>query len=555
MASPANGGELDHLLAACDEALAAGQTTPLPNDAPPELQQRLAGAQAVLQRLHADRNTNTRQPSSIAIGRFRVLRELGRGGYGIVYLAFDPVLKREVALKVPRPEVLVTPDLRRRFLREAQAAAGLEHPHIVPVYDAGEVGPICYIASAYCRGITLAAWLRNQPSLTEPRTAAALSADLAEAMQHAHERGVLHRDLKPGNILVEPAGLARDGHPESIAVKITDFGLAKLTGSEEESTCSGAIIGTPAYMAPEQAAGMPGQIGPAADVYALGAILYEMLTDRPPFKGPTTLDTLQQVRNQDPLPPSRLHARLPRDLEIICLKCLQKEATQRYRTAGNLADDLRRFVAHQPIHARPPSWWTTTYLWARQPERVREAGTLLFSCSLLFLAWCIVGAGILWPLGVIKIEDAGRGIAYLAFAIGTVHLPMAFFGRSIRMRKPWAMWAGTAHISVVGLLGLLVLVSGFTTGIHESATMEFLFDLLIIMGYWLLGGICLIALYAQHVAVQSLRRLMRPELAAGCLAVEPSGKCQGVREMPGCQERMALPFRRLELGRSPFDSL
>ncbi len=273
---------------------------------------------------------------------------------------------------MPRDEVVVTPQLRARFRREAMAAAGLDHPNIVPVYEAGEEGSVCFIASAYCPGITLAAWLRQRTAPVPSRMAAEFVATLAGAVEHAHGRGVLHRDLKPSNVLLEEPtpGTAGDDRSELVP-RVTDFGLAKLqdAGPGEDAanaTVSGVIMGTPKYMAPEQAVGNVGQIGPSADIYSLGVILYEMLTGRTPFQGDSALDTLVQVRTQDPLPPSRLRPRLPRDLETICLKCLKKNPQARYPSAQALADDLHRFLAALPIRARPTPARERAIKWLRR---------------------------------------------------------------------------------------------------------------------------------------------------------------------------------------------
>ncbi len=415
------------LLAACHDALLAGETaTPLTGpEAPAELRARLERDLACLRLLdqawpRQAAGRAERTPSldvgpgpdqlPISIGRFRARRELGRGGYGIVFLAYDPQLGREVALKVPRAEAVLTPELRERFLREARAAAVLDHPNVVPVFDAGEVGPVCYIASAYCPGTTLDAWLKARAEPVPWQEAAALVATLAEAVHHAHANGVVHRDLKPSNVLLqttdgrgqaeqrasassEPSAIT---HLQSAIPKITDFGLAKFQPLEPEAapqnlTQTGALVGTPRYMAPEQAVGSSQAVGPAADIHALGAILYELLTGRPPFEGETVWDVLEQVRGHEPLPPRRLRPRLPRDLETICLKCLQKEPARRYARAGDLAEDLRRFLAGQPIQARPVGAWERAVKWARRRPAAAALAAVSSLGSLLFVAGLVAG--------------------------------------------------------------------------------------------------------------------------------------------------------------------
>ncbi|MFI5457998.1 MAG: protein kinase [Isosphaerales bacterium] len=304
-------------------------------------------------------------------GRFSIVRELGRGGFGVVFLAVDSVLRRQVALKVPRPEVLVTPEVRRRFLREAEAASRLDHPHIVPVYEVGEEGPICYIASAYCEGLTLAEWLRRRTASVPILTAARLVAILAAAVAHAHQRGILHRDLKPGNILLQRLDASVPANAGECQVlgflpRICDFGLAKLLDQVSQETCSGVAIGSSSYMAPEQAAGRLREHGPATDVYALGVILYELLTGRPPLRGETDLETLRLVSDQDPPAPRDLRPGLARDLETITLKCLEKRPNRRYATAPELTEDLQQFLNGKPVHARPVPAWDRAGKWARR---------------------------------------------------------------------------------------------------------------------------------------------------------------------------------------------
>ena len=227
-------------------------------------------------------------------GRFRIVRELGRGGFGVVLLAIDPDLNRPVALKLPRAEWLLEAIGRKRFVREARAVAGLDHPNIAPLYEAGEVHGVCYMATAYCDGPDLARWLRERSGRLDPRMAARIVADLADAIQHAHERGILHRDLKPSNVLMQrravETGETCPGRPPAdearwgFSPRIVDFGLARLMDNpDEEVTASFGALGSAPYMAPEQAEGR--KVGPAADIYGLGAILYAMLCGRPPHRG------------------------------------------------------------------------------------------------------------------------------------------------------------------------------------------------------------------------------------------------------------------------------
>ncbi len=344
------------------------------------------------------------------LGRFRIVSELGRGGCGVVFLAIDPELARKVALKLPRPEALVTPDLRRRFVREARAAAALDHPNLLPVYEAGEIGPVCYIANAYCEGPNLAAWLAGQDRPVPPNDAAALVAALAEGVQHAHDRKIVHRDIKPSNVLLWPATDAPRAPTDDLGQmvpKLSDFGMAKLIDQESSDSRSGAVLGTPGYMAPEQAEGRRKQVGRAADVYALGVILYEMLVGHSPFQGESDLDTLRRVVADEAIRPRRLRPKLPRDLETICLKCLEKDPRRRYASAQALADDLRRFLAGEPILARPTPVWERAGKWAWR----RPAHAALAAC--LTLAALGAWGGILWHDAALQRSNQQlRGAAY-----------------------------------------------------------------------------------------------------------------------------------------------
>jgi serine/threonine protein kinase len=320
------------------------------------------------------------------IGRFRLLSVLGHGAFGSVFRAIDTANGREVALKVPHIITLVTPELRDRFLSEARAAGALDHPRIVKPREVGEAGRVCYIVSDYVPGITLANWLRERyerQEAAEFNLAAKWTGLLAEAIHHAHGRDVLHCDLKPANILL------REG-PELDPV-VTDFGLARLVGQPSELTGTGQFLGTPAYMAPEQVTGQRCDLLPTVDVYGLGAILYEMVTGRAPFQGKTLLEILDQKCNSEPVSPRVLVPKLPRDLETICLKCLQKEPRCRYQSAAGLADDIRCFLARKPIKARPVSPPERLWRWCHRRPAIAAlsaalAGVVIASFCALWMS-------------------------------------------------------------------------------------------------------------------------------------------------------------------------
>jgi serine/threonine-protein kinase len=273
-------------------------------------------------------------------GDYELRQELGRGGMGVVYRAWQGSLSREVAVKMILRGQLATKLDRERFEAEAQAAAKLDHPGIVPVYEVGEIDGRPYFSMKFVRGTTLGQRLVAGP--LPPREAARMLATVARAIHFAHMRGVLHRDLKPSNILLD-----ENGEPH-----VTDFGLAKQLEAGESVTKSGMMIGTPAYMAPEQAAGVRGQVGPRSDVYSLGVILYHMLTGRPPFQAASPAEMVLLVLEQDPVPPRMLNQKADRDLEMICLRCLQKPLDLRYASAAGLADDLEAYLNDESISAR-----------------------------------------------------------------------------------------------------------------------------------------------------------------------------------------------------------
>jgi len=314
----------------------------------------------------------------LRLGDYELLEEIARGGMGVVYRARQMSLNRIVALKVILQGPFSSRDFVQRFQQEAHAVAALRHPNIVTVYEVGEQEGSHFLALEFVEGGNLADLVRERP--LPARRAAGYLQIIAQAVEHAHQRGVLHRDLKPSNILLDVFDQPR----------VTDFGLAKLASQDTSITVTGQVLGSPNYMPPEQAAGKFAETTPASDVYSLGAILYELLTGRPPFQGETLQAVLAQVQETEPVPPRHLIPGIPVDLQTICLKCLQKDPQRRYPSAHALAEDLGRFLDHQPIQARPVPALERVWLWScRRP--------LLAALSAALVLTVVLGvAGILW---------------------------------------------------------------------------------------------------------------------------------------------------------------
>jgi eukaryotic-like serine/threonine-protein kinase len=338
-----------------------------------------------LQKLEAAIPRQTRKMPSWAprnIGRFELRSVLGAGGFAVVYLALDPQLNRPVALKVPRPHALVQARLRQRFVTEARAAARLDHPHIVPVFEAGEDGDLPYIACAVCEGPSLAEWLAARTTPLNPRITAKVVRQLADALQYSHDRGILHRDIKPGNVLLFPQ--ARVTVEEfSFVARIGDFGLAKLLEDPSLDSVTSQLIGTPRFMAPEMLGDGVKTASVASDVYALGAILYAMLTGQAPFGSASLVETMKSIATEDPAAPELLNRSVSRDLSLICLKCLEKTPSARYSSAAELRDDLDRYLTGQCVVARQTPLPVRLRKWCR---RHPVAAALSFVSTLFVLA-------------------------------------------------------------------------------------------------------------------------------------------------------------------------
>jgi eukaryotic-like serine/threonine-protein kinase len=442
---------------------------------------------------------------------FELLCEVGRGGMGVVYKARQAGLNRLVALKMVLSGGHASDADRQRFKAETEAVAALQHPNIVQIYEVGEHDGRPYCALEFCPGGALTDRLNGTP--LPPREAARLVETLARAVHAAHEAGIVHRDLKPGNVL-----LAADDQP-----KVTDFGLAKrLKGSPSDLTATGAILGTPSYMAPEQAAGGGKHVGPAADVYALGAVLYECLTGHPPFKAATALDTLLQVVEHTPTPPQMLNPKVDGDLATVCLKCLEKEPGRRYASAAALAEDLRRYRDGEAIAARSYnmiSWVTRTLEAGHYDVQFNTWGTML----LWFAA--IVGIGQLVSAAVIWWRPQHLESWLFATYVAKFGLMGLVFWKNRRQgvmpattaeRQMWSLWAGFLLACVLmGVVNHQLTPAG---AVYDPRPLYPRFAILSGLAFFVLGSSYWGGCYAIGAAFFTAAVLMPASLDAGPVA-------------------------------------
>ncbi len=311
----------------------------------------------------ADSDQHEASLAGTKLGRFTICRMLGSGNFGTVWLATDPLLKRDVAIKVAHVGVHARADLQERFEREARLAARLHHPNIVPVFEPGVDNGRLFIVSEYCHGQNMADWLTERDGPLDPHEAARLIRQLADAVDHAHRRGLIHRDIKPGNILLmEEHGTAA----VNLVPRLTDFGLARDLTSETAATKAGLLLGTAAYMSPEQATGSVATHGPASDVFSLGVLLYRLIAGTEPFAGENDFEIIRQITLADPAPPTAHAAEISRDLASVCMKCLEKHPDRRYATAAELRDDVDRVLRNEPTIARPIRTTERIARWARR---------------------------------------------------------------------------------------------------------------------------------------------------------------------------------------------
>src|SRR6476620_1965088 len=345
--------------------------------------------------LSRDKKKSDRSKTLANFGDYELLEEIGRGGQGVVYRARQKSLNRTVALKVIGLGHWATEAHLKRFRREAEAAASLEHPGIVPIHEVGERDGSCYFSMKFIEGGQLDEIVRREPMSI--RQAAELIAKVARTVHYAHQHGILHRDIKPGNILLDAKG---EPH-------LTDFGLARLVETESTMTRTLDVLGTPSYMAPEQAMGNNAAVGSVTDVYGLGAVLYQLLTGQQPFAGGATYETIKLLLDTEPRPPRLLNPKIDRDLSTICLKCLEKDPKRRYSSALALAEDLERWLKHEPIQARHTGIFARATKWIR-----RNPASALLAASLVALI--AAASWIIWKSELIR-QPLATGIAVLPF--------------------------------------------------------------------------------------------------------------------------------------------
>lgn len=438
--------------------------------------------------------------AAFQLGRFSLHEEIGRGRFGIVYRAIDPRLQRDVAIKVARPEVARQMDLKNRFLREAVLAARLEHSGIVPVLEAGEANGCLFYVMPYLQGDNLAEWLHRQGGSIDHRLAADLVRQIAEATHYGHTQGIIHRDLKPENVLLVPVFRenSEDGCP--LQPRILDFGLSRSSELELQDTRSSMILGTPLYMSPEQARQDPTEVGAASDIFALGAILYELLTGTPPFAAESFPGVIERLGTCQLVPARRLNAEVDSSLEMISAKCLRRSPEDRYCSAQELADDLQRYLDGGLIHAQHASLWDYVRWWARRPQRVAEAGVMLIAVNLVVAASMLLTALGPWIHPTGPFADLPLSEMVLSNLIPLLmHLIVAWIGERLAHGRRWALWVGTlVCLSQTGVCLAVILGIVPAMGIYEANPLaKWLAHQFLLLFFSSNLILCMIAIYAR----------------------------------------------------------
>ncbi|HMP05078.1 MAG TPA: serine/threonine-protein kinase [Lacipirellulaceae bacterium] len=404
----------------------------------------LAAENKVTRAVHWQMPLATEVDGLARLDRFEISRVLGAGSFGVVYPAYDTVLRRLVALKIPLPQVLSDSESRRRFEVEAAASAGLQHDGIVAVYEANVAGPTPYIVSAYCAGPNLAQWLTQcgRPLCWE--SAVRLMIRLADAVHFAHQAQVYHRDIKPSNVLLKPrpATPAHSAQLDDYDPQLTDFGLAKCAHELGMLTNSSVLLGTPLYMAPElfESARVPLPV--RSDIYSLGCMLYELVAGKLPVSGDSYAAIVEQVRNREPQSLRRVAPHAPNELSEVCDACLQKNPLARYESAAALAHDLRACLDRRPIAASKPSLRTRFRYWLTRPQRVLDAGLYTISVQTLLIVWLCVSVVSAFAMGILQPAEKLRVGIELTVLVLAVHLPMAVVGWFTVRGRPWSVHAG-----------------------------------------------------------------------------------------------------------------
>lgn len=390
-------------------------------------------------------------PVGTTVGRYVLERIIGRGAFGVVYKAYDPALNRAVAIKIPRPDVLLDSDRLARFESEVQACARLDHPGIVPLYEADLSRAIPFMSSAYCPGPNLQQWMDESASPYAVDAVVSFIEKVARAVQYAHEHGVVHRDLKPGNILLVP----NDSETSSLTTlndfqpRLTDFGLAQITHGLHE-TQSSLIIGTPLYMSPEQAESRSDDIGPGSDIFGLGAILYHLLTGVAPFAARNYAAVLSRLREDCVVPVSAIRPDADGDLETVCLKCLQRDPADRYSSAGEFADDLLRYMNQQSILGKPMSQTRRFQHWMHQTARLYEATLLIIVLACIRIFFGPGGLMMIMMSTDVVYTHQESFEALLAHLFVTV--PM----------DAWMIWAARRNLSLRASRGVYAIAFGIS---------------------------------------------------------------------------------------------